>query len=1008
MIEYKLDDLGWEGFEQLAQSLLKAKLGLGIEAWGGSGDWGRDAYFHGTLNYPTHAARQGGFVFQSKFVGGANAAGAKPDGLILNAVRKECLRIKANISPAGRWPDPPTCYALFTNAVLKPETRIRIQELIKEVLHTSEVCIHDGVDVCAWLRLSPEVARSFEPLSDIAPEIEKAVKGVKEVGEKVDSIQKKEIRAKLHLAQTLSRQEKLSEGIRELEAALSLAQAAKLPEEEVEVLIALGLLSSSRRGIGNRRGYLDQAEKIIGEIEAASVRVLYFRARAAACRDERDRQGAEDALRLALECCESTEDDKNKNLETQACVIRSELIILLCEQDRRTEASELVTACDAYARAHSTDEDGELMQAAMSAGVFWALKSGNDQEAIRRIHELETSAQTAHQAGRIGGQLSNMANNSSHLGFHAAALAAAEAAVRLGQQAGDKRGFDLGALYTVAVVTFHAGDHAVAKRKAEALLDACNDPKDAIIKQAANHLIAEIARGAGDAEKAVALASEALASASGRPEEVAFTKQAVARALSDNGQTEEALAHAREAFELMKAGGVPAQALADVLFQVISYSSVLGRSVDASEALNALSLLEPDCRSNAEGQKSIAEIQETAPKLAEMNATLRDRILKASAGNQEDDVDNPQEAASLAQANAKVMKSLLSFWDAIPSKYPGSASVAYDFWGRGNFARILRNARTIPSALNITIEVRTLDGLKQAIRLWTLYADLLLLIWKGPTEDGKRLDALPECAEVFDGPGGAGYILGSPINDESSGRRVWLCLVHASVLPVEVVAFLMKEARPLLEAGRLVVVPATGVGCVHPGHGPLEQLLTESANAVAGLRGSGKSNEVPIGLIPYSPDAPFDLLADIAQAQQRELRKLRRLLVRRTHELAPNEAGIIANRELALEIHDVLSDLADQQSATARERGLASAKEPLNGSFCRFHRDGSRLLPCSASSPSPFAPLLTLHNFGYKWGVGSLGSQPQGRYEPGKRAVVGPWLALPTERWSILAVRAEA
>jgi hypothetical protein len=301
-----------------------------------------------------------------------------------------------------------------------------------------------------------------------------------------------------------------------------------------------------------------------------------------------------------------------------------------------------------------------------------------------------------------------------------------------------------------------------------------------------------------------------------------------------------------------------------------------------------------------------------------------------------------------------------------------------------------------------------LDGLKQAIRLWTLYADLLLLIWKGPTEDGKRLDALPECAEVFDGPGGAGYILGSPINDESSGRRVWLCLVHASVLPVEVVAFLMKEARPLLEAGRLVVVPATGVGCVHPGHGPLEQLLTESANAVAGLRGSGKSNEVPIGLIPYSPDAPFDLLADIAQAQQRELRKLRRLLVRRTHELAPNEAGIIANRELALEIHDVLSDLADQQSATARERGLASAKEPLNGSFCRFHRDGSRLLPCSASSPSPFAPLLTLHNFGYKWGVGSLGSQPQGRYEPGKRAVVGPWLALPTERWSILAVRAEA
>jgi hypothetical protein len=51
MIEYKLDDLGWFEFEQLIQTVAKARLGFGIEAWGGRGDWGRDAYFLGKLRY---------------------------------------------------------------------------------------------------------------------------------------------------------------------------------------------------------------------------------------------------------------------------------------------------------------------------------------------------------------------------------------------------------------------------------------------------------------------------------------------------------------------------------------------------------------------------------------------------------------------------------------------------------------------------------------------------------------------------------------------------------------------------------------------------------------------------------------------------------------------------------------------------------------------------------------------------------------------------------------------
>src|SRR5262245_45060904 len=160
-LNYKLDDLDWSGFEQLVQALLKARLGLGVEAWGGHGDWGRDAYFEGKLNYPTDVLTEGPFVFQCKLVEGANAAGARPEKPLLSAVRKECARIKAKLGASDGWTKPPSCYALFTNAPLSPPTRSEVQRRVKEVLQDTKIFSHDGQDVCQWLRLSPEVAESF-------------------------------------------------------------------------------------------------------------------------------------------------------------------------------------------------------------------------------------------------------------------------------------------------------------------------------------------------------------------------------------------------------------------------------------------------------------------------------------------------------------------------------------------------------------------------------------------------------------------------------------------------------------------------------------------------------------------------------------------------------------------------------------------------------------------------------------------------------------------------------
>ncbi len=163
MMDYRLDELGWFEFEQLVQTLVKARLGLGVEAWGGRGDWGRDAYFNGRLRYPINEETDGPFVFQSKFVENANAAGAKAEKPLLAAVRKETAKIRENLLD-GKWGEEPSCYGLFTNAPCSAAVRESVRTLIREVLSHAHIAIHDGGDTCQWLRLTPDIVRTFPQL----------------------------------------------------------------------------------------------------------------------------------------------------------------------------------------------------------------------------------------------------------------------------------------------------------------------------------------------------------------------------------------------------------------------------------------------------------------------------------------------------------------------------------------------------------------------------------------------------------------------------------------------------------------------------------------------------------------------------------------------------------------------------------------------------------------------------------------------------------------------------
>lgn len=852
---------------------------------------------------------------------------------------------------------------------------------------------------CAKLVDSDETRFSSRVLRRWKKAAERATRQSIESGQRFTALGKSSdspSRQKVKRAQELARAGKRSDAITAMTEALALARDERNEEQEVEILLGLALLSSDRHHRRDMQHYFQQAEKKFRKVKGAATKAIYFRAKAAALVERRDMLGAEKAYKDALAVCITENEDRKGNLATQGCIVRSSLVHFLCNEQRYDDALPILQECEAYARSHPGEEETELLQAALEAGIHFCLDTNDEDGAVTRIAELESAATTQSLASRIGGDLINVANRASYRKMHRAAMSAATASIRLGHRCDDKDSgsFLAGALYTEAHVLLNAGQEEAALTKAQAVLDICRRPEDAFVKQAANHLIAEVRRTTGDSQAAVDFAREALAIAGGGPEEVAFAKSALARALNDNGQTGEALREATEAWSLVEHTDIPAKMALEFLQQITNYGSQIGDKSTVSHALAEIAALPNE-------DEELKEEKARAVARAEANAKLRERIIEVVALPLPNASHAERNAyKSLQEANAAVIKPLLEFWNEAPE----CAAGAYDFWGRGNLVRLLHNARRFATgSFNVTLEVRTLDDVKRAIRLWGLYADFLILLWKGESQNGLTIIPFPE---DFAAPGGWGYMVcyGDVLRKEGSSKKWHPAMAHVSTIPEEVAAFLSTEARPFIERGRLIVLPAPAVGCVNPGHGPFEQLLAEAANAVPSVRWKGFQG-VPIGLVPYAPDAPLKMLADLAESEADQLRKLRLLLIQRSKQFRPDEQIELEAKALSLEIDDLLHDFTDKTSAFARRQGLERATEPLAGATAPFRVDAKPML--KQTIESPFAPLFVLQSLGYGWRVDSSAiPKPPRRFEPEEGDVIGTWLAPPSAGWAIPMIRA--
>ncbi len=133
---------------------------MGVEAWGGHSDLGRDAYLEGALEIPAKGVQaQGPFLFQAKFVEEANASGASPYSNLKKAVLSECSSIKSRFSSRGL--EEINNYVLLTNSPVTPGQRKELIQILKQVVPRCEVMLWSGNDLCAILDDAPNIRVAF-------------------------------------------------------------------------------------------------------------------------------------------------------------------------------------------------------------------------------------------------------------------------------------------------------------------------------------------------------------------------------------------------------------------------------------------------------------------------------------------------------------------------------------------------------------------------------------------------------------------------------------------------------------------------------------------------------------------------------------------------------------------------------------------------------------------------------------------------------------------------------
>jgi hypothetical protein len=310
--------------------------------------------------------------------------------------------------------------------------------------------------------------------------------------------------------------------------------------------------------------------------------------------------------------------------------------------------------------------------------------------------------------------------------------------------------------------------------------------------------------------------------------------------------------------------------------------------------------------------------------------------------------------------------------------------VLYDYWGGGGAARVMANLRQFaPEHFSPFIQVRSVEEIRRAIRMFALISDVLVLLWKGEIHSQLTFPLVP----ITDIIGGAGYtgFFGTILQSKSGSHWVG-ALGMGAYLPESVCRFLSTEAAGLLEQGRLIVLPAPAVGCWQPEHGPCEELLVDLTGATPIMNRSAQLDVSPLGFVPFFEDAPIPAIVDLLGERATQTRRLRLALTRKSRELRGQGSLEAGKRELQDEIQDALAEWASVHRSLGKKHKWLDRDDEMSSSAWRFQ--------------DHWSPIFMLSRLGYRLRIETVGApsssaSDEERYTPDKGTPFGNWLLPP-------------
>lgn len=435
----------------------------------------------------------------------------------------------------------------------------------------------------------------------------------------------------------------------------------------------------------------------------------------------------------------------------------------------------------------------------------------------------------------------------------------------------------------------------------------------------------------------------------------------------------------------------------------------------------------------------------------------------------ETSVSSPRaESADLRREIARGLNPLLTWLRNYP-KAP-KHEVLLDAWGRGSFSVLAAKLRHDSLATKLTVNVTSADDIRRAVRMLAPIADCVVLLWRGNLDSRFEHDLwVPAPWLDVDGPpGGHGYGIWRDIDmaatEEASrlaraalgadavlrapplfpGEKIGLLTAkgynakyegvevswfraggYGNYLPRDVAEVFLVELLPLVEIGRVVLLPGNVVGCPSVNHDFFERSFHTAlgAWAVDGISASSDlaPNIRPNLVTPWLPEIAWGDLASLIADEEESLDELRSLVWQYSREVS--EHGPDGVDAAAREFRErARSGLARVERRFRRLRDAVGpvAETELLGSASRTGADdriwNDRNAP-AAGSMSELARLSGDGHWYWMWKARGLTSRfdfaklavdralkirsPELDDEDTRRRIFAHWLVPATSGWAI-------